>query len=103
MQSYLFEALMLICFGMSWPANIYKSLRTRFVRGKSPLFMALVSLGYASGVLHKILNPPGADAPGLARYVIILYAINFVLVTSDLFLYYRFRHNVEERQRKRES
>ncbi len=95
MQSYAFEALMLICFGLSWPANIHKSLRTRFVRGKSPLFMALVSIGYASGVLHKILNPPAADASRLAHYVIILYALNFAMVTFDLFLYYRFRHNPE--------
>ena len=97
MQSDAFEALMLICFGLSWPANIYKSLRTRFVRGKSPLFMALVSIGYASGVLHKILNPPAAGASRLAHYVIILYALNFAMVTFDLFLYYRFRNNPERR------
>ncbi|NLL84613.1 MAG: hypothetical protein GX230_10305 [Lentisphaerae bacterium] len=91
----MFEAIMMICFGLSWPANIYKSLRTRFVRGKSPLFMGLVSIGYASGILHKILNPPASDAHTLARYVIILYALNFAMVTFDLILYYMFRKNEE--------
>jgi hypothetical protein len=94
MHTYLFEAMMLICFGVSWPISIAKALRTRFVRGKSPLFMVLVVIGYASGVTHKLLNPPVA-ATGLARYVIWLYALNLVMVLTDLMLYYRFRHNAE--------
>ncbi len=96
MQTYLFEALMLICFGLSWPLSIYKSLRTRFVRGKSPLFMSFVIVGYVSGVIHKLLNPPAAGASALARYVILLYALNFAMVTFDLILYYRFRNNREK-------
>ena len=31
----IFEVMMLVCFGVSWPISIAKSLRTRFVRGKS--------------------------------------------------------------------
>ncbi len=96
MQTYLFEALMLICFGLSWPLSIAKSLRTRFVRGKSPMFMSFVIVGYASGVIHKLLNPPAAGASALARYVILLYALNFAMVTFDLILYYRFRNNREK-------
>jgi hypothetical protein len=95
MHAYIFEAVMLVCFGVSWPVSIAKSLRTRFVRGKSPLFMTLVAIGYASGVVHKLLNPP-ATAGGLARHVIWLYALNFAMVLADLILYYRFRHHAEE-------
>jgi hypothetical protein len=94
MQTYFFEAVMLICFGVSWPISIFKALRTRFVRGKSPLFMGLVLIGYASGVTHKLLNPPH-DTSGLARYVIWLYAMNFVMVLTDLILYHRYRGNAE--------
>jgi hypothetical protein len=77
-----FEALMLICFGVSWPISIAKSLRTKVVAGKSPLFMAIVCLGYLSGVIHKLLY---SLDPVLA-----LYAANFCLVAFDLFLYFRY-------------
>ena len=32
-----FEAVMLLCFGMSWPMAIIKTLRARSVQGVSPL------------------------------------------------------------------
>ena len=77
-----FEILMLVCFGFSWPVSIAKSLRTKQVSGKSPLFMMLLLLGYLSGILNKIFyNLDG---------VIWLYALNFCLVSVDLCLYYRY-------------
>ena len=82
---------MLVCFGASWPFSIAKALRTRRVSGKSPVFMFLIIAGYAAGILHKFLNPPSPDAPGLAAYVIGLYAVNFLLVSIDLGLYFKFR------------
>ena len=78
----IFEPLMLICFGVSWPVSIAKSVRTRIVVGKSPLFMAIVCLGYASGIVHKVLHS--------YDWVIALYALNMVLITIDIFLYYRY-------------
>ena len=44
----VFEAAMLIsCFGVSWPISIAKSLRTKVVAGESTLFMVIVcGLGY---------------------------------------------------------
>jgi len=50
----VFEAVMLVCFGVSWPISIAKSLRTRKVEGKSPLFMAIVCFGYLNGVIYKV-------------------------------------------------
>ena len=75
-----FEATMLICFGVSWPVSIAKALRTKVVAGKSPLFMAIVCLGYLSGVIHKALYS--------FDWIIALYALNFVLVAFDLSLYF---------------
>jgi len=77
-----FEILMLICFGVSWPISIYKSLSTRIVAGKSPLFMGIVILGYAAGVMHKVIYS--------RDWVIVLYIMNLLLVATDLALYYRF-------------
>lgn len=79
----IFEALMLTCFGVSWPVSIAKALRTKVVEGKSPLFMAIVCLGYTSGIVHKLIYSMDA--------VIGLYALNLVLVACDLYLYYRYR------------
>ena len=95
MTTWFFEALMLIAFGCSWPASIMKSLRTRFVRGKSPAFMFIVIGGYACGVIHKLLNPPAADASFLAQCVIWLYLLDMALVGSDLTLYFLFKKNTE--------
>ncbi len=78
----IFEATMLICFGLSWPISIAKSLRTKVVSGKSPLFMAVVCFGYACGVTHKLLYS--------MDWIIGLYALNMVLVVTDLVLYFRY-------------
>lgn len=78
----VFEAIMLICFGISWPMSILKSVRTKVVTGKSPVFMAIVCVGYASGVVHKLvyhLDP-----------IIVLYVMNMVFVAVDLYLYFHY-------------
>jgi len=93
-ERYLFEAAMLLCFGASWPVSIFKALRTKFVRGKSPLFMVLVIFGYACGITHKLLNPVQGGSP-LARHVVWLYALNLVMVAVDLALYLRYRDRRE--------
>ena len=78
----IFEITMLICFGISWPISIAKALRTKQVAGKSPVFLAVICLGYLSGIAHKILYH--------RDWVIALYALNFLLVAFDLFLYIRY-------------
>jgi len=79
----IFEFIMLICFGVSWPISIAKALRTKTVAGKSPLFMMIIMTGYASGIIHKLLNS--------FDWVIALYALNFIMVGLDLLLYLRYR------------
>jgi hypothetical protein len=71
-----------MCFGISWPISIAKSLRTKQVAGKSPLFMAILCLGYANGILHKVFFS--------TDWIISLYILNFCLISFDLFLYYRY-------------
>ncbi len=79
----IFEATMLICFGISWPISIAKSLRTKLVAGKSPLFMMLLCFGYLCGIFHKLLYS--------MDWVILLYTLNMVLVAIDLSLYFKYR------------
>lgn len=85
MSSSIFEILMLICFAISWPISIIKALRTKVVAGKSPLFMAIIIVGYIFGIIHKIIN--GFD------YVTFLWMFNTLLVSVDLMLYFKYRNN----------
>lgn len=81
-----FEAVMLLCFGASWPVSIAKTLRTKVVAGKSPLFMIIIFVGYLSGVTHKILYS--------MDWLVWLYVLNMVMVSIDLSLYlYYSRRN----------
>ena len=34
----IFEAAMVLCFGASWPLNLWKSVKSKTARGKSLLF-----------------------------------------------------------------
>ena len=84
----LFEALMILCWGISWPFAVWKTLRTRNVEGVSIFFLWLVFVGYVSGVFFKLSV---ARAEGFVNPVIILYLFNFLIVGTELVLYYRFR------------
>jgi len=78
----VFEAIMLICFGISWPFSIAKSVRTKVVSGKSPAIMAILCIGYTSGIIHKLLFA--------FDWITALYAVNLVMVAIDLRLYYLY-------------
>lgn len=78
----IWEVLFLLCFAISWPVSIAKSLRTKVVIGKSPLFMSLVVLGYIFGIIHKLLYS--------RDIVIFMYIFNATLVAIDLFLYFLY-------------
>ena len=78
----IWEVLFLLCFAVSWPISIAKSLRTKVVIGKSPLFMGLIILGYIFGIIHKLLYSHDI--------VIWLYVFNATLVSIDLALYFTY-------------
>ena len=82
----LFEMIMLICFGVSWPVSVYKSWVSRKTGGKSLLFLFLIWFGYLVGLIGKLLFNPS--------YVIAIYIVNLCFVTADIVLYFRNR-NIE--------
>jgi hypothetical protein len=77
----IFEAGMLICFGLAWPVNIYKSIKSKSTGGKSEVFLLIILVGYAFGITHKILYS--------RDIVLVLYIINVMMVLVDTGLYYR--------------
>ena len=78
MKFSIFEIIMLVCFGFSWPFAIIKTVRVKNPTGKSYLFMSLVIIGYIAGCIHKILYS--------RDFVFWLYLLNTLLVASDLVL-----------------
>lgn len=80
-----FEAMMMICFGASWPFAIIKTIKVKNPAGKSYLFMVLILLGYISGCIYKLTHH--------MNIVFYLYAFNGLLVAADmcLCLYYQNR------------
>lgn len=86
-----FEMVMLICFGLSWPFNIAKSIRSRTAKGKSVLFEIMIIIGYLCGVTGKLIG-------GNITYVLAFYALDILLVSTDLILTFRNRKLDRERE-----
>lgn len=80
----IFEAGMVICFGLSWPLSVYKAWKSRTAKGKSFLFEIFIWVGYVCGVAGKLITQN-------ITYVFVFYVINFCMVTADLLLYLRNR------------
>ena len=79
----LFEILMIIAFGISWPINVLKSYRARTAKGKSFVFLLLIFCGYICGIIGKLI------APSFKWYVLFFYVLNLIMVGLDLILYIR--------------
>ena len=78
-MSKIFESIMLVCFGISWPFNIAKSLRSRTAKGKSIGFEILIITGYLFGLAGKLLT-------NNLSYVAIFYIADILMVGTDLVL-----------------
>ena len=85
----IFEIIMLICFGFSWPMNVIKSYKARTTKGKSLAFIILILVGYVAGVASKFVNEAYMSAIGEKWYVLFFYFLNFSMVFCDLLLYLR--------------
>lgn len=91
----IFEALMMLGFGLAWPFNIYKSAVSKTAAGKSFLFTITIALAYLCGIIHKIFY--SFDA------VFWLYVLDFLLVAIDLSLMIRNRRLDIRRNTNRSS
>ncbi|MEE1290389.1 MAG: hypothetical protein UHW86_05090 [Spirochaetota bacterium] len=78
----IFEIIMLICFGCSWPVTIFKTVKSKTVKGITPVFYYLVLIGYISGAIYKLFYH--------FNYVFFLYIINIITVSTQLGLYYYY-------------
>ena len=84
------ELLMIVCFGVSWPVNIYKAWRARTTKGSSVLFYFLIFVGYLFGITSKVIKlNRGILTPG---YVWFFYILNSVIVAAGIVVWFRNRH-----------
>ena len=90
---------MIFCFGISWPFAIYRTWKAKKVEGKSMVFLLLVFAGYVAGAVSKVVKAPTWEA---TEKIIFLYAINALLVGTDLglYLYYRARNAAAATQKE---
>ena len=100
MISHLLEALMILCFGLSWPLSIYKSWTSRTAKGKSLYFEVFIWIGYIFGIANKFIsymNNPDKDWIFFLAWA--FYFLNIAEITVDMVLYFR---NVKLEKRSRE-
>lgn len=88
----VFEILMVVCFGFSWPFNIIKSYKARTAKGTSLYFTLLIAIGYVGGILSKILfsvERGHSYWTFLTVLAFVFYFINLIMVSTGIAIYFR--------------
>jgi len=85
----LLEALTIFCFGLSWPISIRKSYVSRTAKGKSLFFEVFLLIGYACGIIRKIIQLTQGSDDFLFFLSFFFYILNFVMISIDVALYFR--------------
>ena len=86
MVAKILEATMLVLFGISWPFNLMKSIKSKSTKGKSLLFLCLIDLGYIAGITSKFVSTTFVWETDW--WVFMIYVINFLFVSADLIMYF---------------
>lgn len=86
MVAKILEVAMLVLFGISWPFNLVKSIKSKSTKGKSLIFLILVDLGYICGMTSKFFSKTFVWSTDW--WVFAIYVINFSFVTADLITYF---------------
>lgn len=75
------EAIMLVCFGFSWPINLVKNIKAGTAKSMSLKFILLIIFGYIAGISAKLINHR-------FNYVFVVYLINIFVVSLNLVVYF---------------
>ena len=85
----IFEIIMIVSFGASWPFNVMRSYKARTTKGKSLSFLCLILFGYVAGIISKLINETYMANFASKWYVLFFYVLNFIMVFADFLLYFR--------------
>lgn len=102
-MSEIFEILMILSFGASWPLNVIKSYKARTAKGKSLLFLLLIFFGYVAGIASKFMNEAYMASFSEKWYVLFFYFLNITMVGIDILLYIRNKNIDKKREMTGES
>ena len=80
--AHIFECLMLLCFGFSWPLNVIKAYKAGTAKGTSLAFIILIITGYVAGIAAKVINQQ-------FNYVLAVYFLNLAIVFGNVLVYIR--------------
>lgn len=88
----IFEIVMVLCFGASWPFNIIRAYKARTAKGTSLQFTVLIGIGYVGGILSKIFAAVEEGSGywnGLRILAFVFYFINLTMIVTALVIYFR--------------
>lgn len=94
MLASVLEAVMLVCFGLSWPINAMKAFKSRTAVGTSWMFLGLITFGYIAGIAAKFVG-------GMVNWVLVVYFINLAALVVNWVIYARNRSLDKQRQSAR--
>ena len=77
----IFETIMLISFGLSWPFNLVKNIKAKTAKTMSLRFLLLIEFGYICGIAAKFIS-------GNINYVLIAYFLNLAVVGANIAVYF---------------
>ncbi len=77
----ILETAMLICFGLSWPINLVKSVKAKTAKATSLKFLLLITFGYLCGIAAKVVTHQ-------FNYVLAVYILNLLVVAANLVVYF---------------
>ena len=78
----ILETIMLVCFGFSWPMNLFQAYKAQTSKSTSLPFILLIITGYIAGISAKIVL-------GNINYVLVAYLLNLAIVSLNLVVYFR--------------
>ncbi len=79
-MSEFLSAVMLICFGFSWPINLVKNIKLKSAKAMNLGFILLIVVGYIAGIASRIVS-------GMYGYVFVIYIINLLVVSCNIVVY----------------
>jgi uncharacterized membrane protein (DUF485 family) len=90
-MTQILETAMLICFGFSWPMNVYKNFKAKTAKSMSLPFILLIISGYVAGICAKLYSHT-------INYVLAVYILNLLIVATNVVIYFVNRRYDRKRE-----
>lgn len=87
-MSEILEVVMIVSFGISWPINLIKAIRSKSTKGSSISFLFLIFFGYIAGIISKLTNTTYMNQLSSKWYVLVVYCINLFIVGLNIIVYF---------------